>query len=351
VRVYLQLAQTKHQHEQALKLLRKTYEKTDTLSEQTDLWITKFHALPSTNTAIALKGDTVIGAITLFGESPFRLPCENKNKMDLSQHNLGARVAEISAPGFLEKPSDDLLFALHHFINCFGASFCHYDAFVSTPGAEWQNFYQRNLGFETLSPQNDTKIFFRNARESEDYRKKVNNLQVEYFFPEKKFFLVAHQSMSAETLDYLFNQKSKLFDSLTDLEVRVLKNIFDHKDFSKVFPDRRITLPYRKEAQSRRFAMNCEGYLCRENGKKVQLQVLDVSREGIKIQTEDPISRTGTFPLTISIGVMKQAEVIAEVVWCDEVAQIAGLVVKSGCHNWKQLVEYLEKESSKIVAA
>jgi hypothetical protein len=351
VRVFLQLAQTKHQHEQALKLLRKTYEKNEKLSEKTDLWITKFHALPSTNTAIALRGDTVIGAITLFGGSPFRLPCENKFQMDLHQQNLEGRVAEISAPGFLEKPNDDLLFALHHFISCFGASFCHYDAFVSAPGSEWQTFNQRDLGFDTVSLTSKEKILFRNARESEDYRKKVKELQVEYFFPEKKFFLVAHQSMSADTLDYLFNQKSKLFESLTDIEVRVLKNIFDHKDFAHVFPERKLSLAFRKEPKSRRFPMNCEGYLCRENGKKVQLQVLDVSREGIKIQTEDPISRTGTFPLTISVGVMKQAEVIAEIVWCDEVAQIAGLVVKSGCNNWKQLVEYLEKESTKIVAA
>lgn len=348
MRIFLQLAQTQNQHEQALKLLKKAYP--DSPGAQ-DLWITKHHALPSTNTIVALDGDQVVGAITLFGENPFRLPCEQNNNLVSFQNSLGGRIAEVSVPGLKDPERIELAFALHHFINCFGASYCHYDAFVASPNNEWKNFYENELGYHPINTGNGETVFFRNARESADLRRMIREHQIEYFFPEKKFFLVAHQSMSPATLNHLFNQKTNLFSQLSDLEIRVLKNIYDHGDFANILPERKLSLPFKKEPKHRRFPMNCEGYLCRENGKKVQIQVLDVSKEGIKIQTEDPISRSGTFPLTISVGVMKQAEVIGEVVWSDDITQIYGLNIKSGCHHWKQLVDYLERESAKILAA
>ncbi len=347
MRIFLQLAQTKNQHEQALRLLKSTYRE----DSKDEIWLTKYHALPSTNTVIALDGEEVVGAISIFGESPFRLPCQQKVDLTAFQSSLGGRLAEISSPGLKNPQQIELVYALHHFVNCFGATYCHYDACVVTPDKAWKTIYEKELGYQPFPTGNGKILFFRNARESEDFRKKIHEHQVEYFFPEKKFFLVAHQSMDADTLNYLFNKKTKLFETLSDLELRMLKNIYDHGDFAAVLPDRKLSLPFKKEPKHRRFPMNCEGYLCRENGKKVQLQVLDVSREGIKIQTEDPISRSGTFPLTISGGVMKQAEVIAEVVWSDDVAQMYGLTVKSGCKQWNQLVEYLEKEAAKILAA
>ncbi len=353
MRISVQLARTKEQYEQAFKLLQTSHQKVGFAHKGMveDLWLLKQHALPSSNTIIALEKNKVVGALTLFGESAFRLPLEEEVDLSSFREDLSGRLAEIS---LVSAQSDDrnVLLALHHFALCFGATYCHYDAFVTKVPQAWSGDYLKNFGYEplTIKEKLNGATFYRNAREGNDLQKQISkDVQVEYHYPEKKFFLVAHQSIEANTLDYLFNQKTQLFDGLTDLELRVLKNFYDHGDFAKVLPNRSLNMPLKKTPKYRRFPMNCEGYLCLADGKRIHLQVLDVSREGIKIHTEENLP-DGVYPLTLSIGIMKQAEVIANTIWSDDIAQISGLSVKSGDNNWQQLIEYLEQESLKTAA-
>lgn len=350
MRVSVQLAHTKEQYEQAFRLLQRSRKQLGFSSEnENDLWVTKHHALPCTNTIVALRGGEVVGAITLFGESAFRLPLEEQADLSAFRHNLNGRVAEFSVVG-CDQRDRDVLLALYHYALCFGSMYCHYDAFVTHVPQAWAREYAELLQYEPLLLKEKLPgmAFYRSARDGADFREALDG-DFEFRFPEKKFFLVAHQSIEPKTLDYLFNQKTQLFENLTDLELRVLKNFYDHGDFAKVLPDRRLQLPFKKVPQSRRFAMNCEGYLCLGDGRRMHLQVLDVSREGLKIRTEDALP-AGVYPLTLSIGITKQAEVIAATVWVDEMAQIAGLSVKSGDKNWLKLIEYLEQESLRVAA-
>ena len=354
MRIRVQLAHTKDEYESAFTLLQKGRKNLGLPTPPGDLWVTKQHALPSTNTFVALDGHKVVGAISLFGESAFRLPLEEQADLTAFRANLAGRIAEFSVAGF-ECPvahEKDVLLALYHFGLCFGSSYCHYDAFITQAPWEWADRFREVLQYEPLLLKEKVPglTLFRSAREGADFRREFSpDFSAEFRFPEKKFFLVAHQSIEASTLDYLFNGRTDLFTRLSDLEIRVLKNIYDHGEFACIMPDRKLTLPFKQLPKHRRFPMNCDGYLCRADGRRINLQVIDVSREGIKIRASDPLPR-GDYPLTLQIGVMKQSEIIARTVWVDEEAHISGLVVKSGDKKWAQLIEYLEREHLSLAA-
>ena len=350
MQISVQLARTKEEYEQALALLhggRRELGFSQQPEDQEGLWLTKHHALPSTNTIVALKDGAVIGALTLFGESAFRLPLEEQADLSSFRQNLEGRVAEFSVPGLRDefRQNRDVLLALYHYALCFGSTYCNYDAFVTQVPEPFAERYRSLLRYEPLLLKEKIPgiAFYRSAREGADFRRAFSpDFEASFQFPERKFFLVAHQSLDPKVLNYLFNQRTRLFDRLTDLELRVLKNYYAHGEYAKLLPERPLRIPFKKIPLHRRFPMNCEGHLCRGNGHRVTLQVLDASREGMKVRAGEALKINTVYPVTIEIGIKRHAEVIAIAVWVDEEAQIAGLQVKSGDKNWESLIEYLE---------
>lgn len=348
------LAQTKEEFLEAFALMeRGQVARGGKPTPGTDgLWLLKQHALPTTNVVVAKCEGQIVGALTLFGENPFRLPIESRFKLDDLRSDLEGRVAEISSVSLKDGWRDraDVTGALCHFAICFGATYCHYDAFV-TESPDSMAKEAEQLGYRKLDSKKGSAALWLDARLAPDHRKSVpDEVTVSYEFPEQKFFLVAHQNMGADVLSFLFRERTRIFQELNDLELRVLKSIYDYGEYAKALPERALHLPFEKFPRYRRFPMNCDGYLCSGKGERVHLLVLDVSREGLKVRVEEPLQMGKAYALTISVGVTKQSEIIASAIWVDKATQIAGLSLRSRDRNWDQLIEYLEKDFLKAAA-
>jgi hypothetical protein len=346
--ISVQLAQTKEEFIQAFTLLEKANIASGgkPIAGTDGLWLLKQHALPSSNVVVALSEGQVVGALTLFGENPFQLPIEENFNLDKLRTNLEGRVAEISRLGIHEawKNRHELQSALYHFAVCFGATYCHYDAFVTQSTEDWATEAAK-LGYRKLESKSAGVAMWMDARLAHDHRKNVpESVPVNYNFPEQKFFLVAHQNMSAEVLAFLFTQRTRLFNDMNDLELRVLKSVYDYGEYAKALPERVLHLPFEKFPRFRRFPMNCDAYICNGKGERMNLLVLDVSREGLKVRVEESLQNGKAYALTISVGVTKQAEIIASAIWVDKTSLIAGLSLRSRDKNWDELIEYLEKD-------
>ncbi len=301
-------------------------------------WLLKQHALPSTGTLIATAKGEVLGAICLFGESPFGLPIEAHHPLAGLRSQLTGRTAEISFPA-VKTGHEDLLLPLYQLALKFGSTFCLYEHFVTeVPTSAWKQL--ENSGF--LSELSRSKHIL--ALCSPILAESPLPCKVE--FPEYKFFRTAHQHMPPDVYAQLFPKE--FFEKLSDSELRVLKNIYDFSDYARSLPNRGLqvgTCP-----KSRRFPLSCEGYLVLAAGEKLHVLVLDVSRQGLKIRSEEPLEAGHSYPLNLSVGLMKQTELIASVIWVDELSQTAGLQVQSGDGNWQELLDYLETSGSKTVA-
>lgn len=346
--IRIHLAQTKVEFEEALSLLKDSRAIFEKENCRNGIWLLKQHALPSTNIIVASMQNKVIGAICLFGENPFQLPIEKKVDLTAFKENTEGRIAEISTPAIKPEFEDhlDLLLALYQFTVTFGSDYCHYDSFVTQTTEMWAEKFARLLQYQPLPVTEKIKgiALYLRPREGSDYRNQFSpNFSADFAFPEKKFFLVAHQNMSAEVIQYLFNEKTHLFKELTESELRIFKNIYDYGDFANVLPKLEETKKFLQLPKHRRFAMNCDGYLHGKSGEKIHMLASDVSRQGLKIKADEILKKGEIYALQLSIGVMKQTEVIAEVVWCNPDEGTAGLQVKNGDKNWNALIEYLEK--------
>jgi hypothetical protein len=351
--VTIRLAKTAPEFEAAFGLLQRAREAWGLAPpEPGKIWLVKHHALPATNTIVALRDGTVVAAICLFGESPYQLPVEGRLDLKAFRQNLEGRLAELSVPGFHAdyRCDRDLSLALYHFAVCFGTSYCHYDGFVTEAPLPWVA-EATELRFRRIyEPLDDRQIMFLDARaEGLDYRAHLSpGFQAEYQFPEKKFFLVAHQSMQPAVVNYLFNERTQLFSTLTDFDLRVLKNVYDWGEYAKILPARLLDMPEKKTPRFPRFPMNCEGFLVTEKGGREHVQLLDVSREGLKIRAASVPKPGASHVLTLFVGVNRKTELIATVVWVDYTAEMAGLEIRSSDQSWAQLIDYLEKDYLRV---
>jgi hypothetical protein len=350
--ITIHLAKTSAEFEGAFRLLQRAREESGLARPgERDLWLLKHHALPSTNTVVAMQAGRVIGALCLFGDSPFHLPVESQLDLKAFRRNLEGRLAELSLPGIDPEAPAGLLYALYHFAVCFGSSYCDYDGFVTEASLAWVRDHGEKLHYQRIfEPLRDRQLLFLNARnEKLDYRANAGpGCVAEFCFPEKKFFLVAHQSMPPEVVNYLFNERTKLFASLSDADLRVLKNVYDWGEYAKLLPNRDLHLPEKKTPRFPRFPMNCEGFLVTEDGSREHVHLLDVSREGLKLRMENAPDKGVSYVLTLYVGVKSKTELIARAMWIDTKAGIAGFEVKSGDASWKKLIDYLEKEGLSV---
>lgn len=350
----IRLAHSREEFEEAFRLLHlaRVEHGLEKPGAPNALWLTKHHALPSTNTIVALREGKVVAAACLFGESAYRLPMESHLDLHNFRENLEGRLAELSLPAFHPAHARDegLRLALFHFAFCFGASYCHYDGLVTEVPVAWAQEHSAELQYERIfEPMHGRQVLFLNAREGRDYRAKLPpGFRCDFQFPEKKFFLVAHQSMEPAVLDYLFNERTRLLSSLDDYELRVLKNIYDYGEYAKILPARALAMPEKKSPRFPRFPMNCEGFLVNSRGQRENVQVIDVSREGIKIRSDYAFDRGESYMLTVFVGVNKKTELIVRGIWADDAASISGLEVKSFDRAWGELIDYLEKDYLRV---
>ena len=346
----IKLAKTLQEFESAHRLLQRSREAWGFDPPETrDLWLLKQHALPTTITIIASQGEQVIGALSLFGDNPFLLPVETRLSLAAFRRNLEGRLGELSLPGLHPDFANDpnLLLGMLHFATCLASSHCHYDGVVMEATLPWGQQFAPALKLEKIfEPLEGRQLLFFNLRAgTKDYRTQMaKNFRVEYLFPEKKFFLVAQQCPTPEILDFLFNKKTLLFSSMSDGDLRIVRNVYDWGNYSKLFPQRPSPMADKKSQRYPRFPMSCEGFLVTETGGSEFVQLLDVSREGLKIRSNCAIKKGLSHVFTFFIGVNKKTEIIANAVWSDEASGISGLEICSADSSWDELLGYLEKE-------
>lgn len=346
--VSIRLAHTSAEFESAFALLQKSREqwKLSAPGEPGEIWLLKHHALPTTNTIIAVEGQQIIGALCLFGESPYLLPMESHMDLGPFREDFEGRLAEITIPGLAPDygENQELVAALFHFAHEFGAYHCQYNGLVLEAPPAWAAKFAATIGYENVyQPAPDRQVLFAKPVEGAPFTSP--NLPLNFEFPEKRYFLIAHQSMSPKVLDYLFNKRTQVFASLSDFDLRVLKNIYDYGEYSSKLPDTKSPLPEKKVPRHPRFPMNCEGFMISDDGERLHVQLLDVSREGLKLRSPEGIDNKASYMLTLVVGVNRKTELIARTVWADQQSRIAGLEIKSGDDNWIQLIDYLEKDS------
>lgn len=362
--LHFKLASSKADLESAFQLLHDGYVKHGQMKEDASgLWISKYQALPTSSTIIALWNKKVAGTISLIGDSALLLPIDTSFSLSkLRQTN--ARIAEISVLAFHEdfaEKKEMIIFPLFKYLFNYCWNAAGYDALVVAVPPAWQEFYQSIFCFEKLPVKAGAQTtsvglslnlhdaltrwseLYENKPDTQNLPKYLHTPDLEYFeYPDRKYFKSADQIMTPELLDYFFNQRTKIFAQLNKKELLVFQNLYGFGDYQDVIPKLEDPAPGGRP-RDRRFAVKCEGQIFITRDSSVPITVSDVSANGFRATLESPIAFSETCACTINIGIGKNAELIVRPAWTFNDYAVGFEVLGADAH-WKAFLAELIKE-------
>lgn len=347
--ITVRLAQSRSEFENALRLLyqsRQQWGYRNPGSGEQQLWVLKQHAVPGTKVIVALQAGQVVGALCVFGDGPFRLPVESHCDLTLLRRRVGGPIGELSLPALHPElgHAQDTQLMLYQFAFFLCSSQSEYRAFVSELPAAWVKRNAHLLKCETTqASMSGLRLLLLNARIGRDFRADLSGaLSAVFQFPEKKAVTQAEPPMPPEVMDHIFNERTQLFAHLNDFDLRLLKELYGSGGCAGILARQSVASPDPSHPRHPRFHLSCDGYFLSESGAREHLQVLDVSREGLKIFVSKPLGEGEPYALTVHVGARTSSELIASAVWTDVEAEVAGLRVHSSDRTWAELIAALE---------
>jgi hypothetical protein len=301
------VADTEEELRQAFELLHDAYVHEKLMDPHpSKMRVTKYHALPSTTTLIAIENDIVVGTVSLIRQSAFGLPL--KSIFELGSVPPGSRLAEVSALAIKKDHLHQrgrILFPLLKFL--FHYSYDHFGVshFVIAVNPKWIDFYTSILCFKKLSKKTVKNYSFVNGapavggilnlhRVSEEYYKYYNHRRREknlfaFFrdlecknmeFPLRKKGVISEPILTPELLYHFFVKKTDCLQAMTEKERAVLREMYDHPEYLKWIPADSVT-SFKNKRTGKRFETTLKGRLLLPQDRSTEIRVQAVSQDGI----------------------------------------------------------------------
>lgn len=291
-RLVLKIAETQEELEQCFALLHDAYVGAGFMKPSpSGLRATIYHALPSTTTLCAKYDGRVVGTLSLIRESVFGFPLQAI--FDLTDIRArGGNIAEVSAlavhPDF-RKTGGAILFPLMKFMYEYCTGFFDTRHLVIAVHPNRIEMYESLLFFERLEENKVDNYDFANGapaigaaldlrRAPSRYREVYGNKSARrnlyaYFvkvrlpnivLPTRRYYTTNDPVMTTELLDYFFNRRTQVFDSLSLRERLLLRSIYNLPEHEAMLPPvESDTRPGsepntgRKLRQHQRFSLSC----------------------------------------------------------------------------------------------
>jgi GNAT superfamily N-acetyltransferase len=342
-RLVLKIAETKEELEACFKLLHDAYVSSGFMKPApSGLRATIYHALPTTTTLCAKFDGQVVGTLSLIRESVFGFPLQAI--FDLKNVRAkGGKIAEVSAlavhPDF-RKTGGAILFPLMKFMYEYCTTFFDTRHLVIAVHPTRIEMYESLLFFKRLTENKVDNYDFANGapavgatldlrraprKYKQTYDKKPQRKNLYDYFvrtklpnivlPQRRYHTTNDPVMTAELLDYFFNQRTQVFEHLTDREKMLLQSIYDLPEHQAILPQ--MTDPPKSGAELRqhqRYSLKCPGnFLIQANGKvtAATLRVVELSIFGFLAHSDTEIPTRVWGDATIQLGNAEQSTVQA----------------------------------------
>lgn len=320
-RLVLKIAETREDLEACFRLLHDAYVGSGFMKpDPSGMRVTLYHALPTTTTLCAKFDGEVVGTISLIRESVFGFPLQAV--FDLSQVRAHTgHIAEVSAlavhPKF-RKTGGAILFPLMKFMYDYCTTFFDTRHLVIAVNPNRIEMYESLLFFDRLSENSVTNYDFANGAPAvgasldlyhapdifeRAYGRKTLRRNLHNYFvktvlpnivvPNRRYFTTNDPVMTADLLDYFFNQRTQVFSKLDSRKKYLLHSIYDLATYRSVLPDLASGVadqyPLR---QHQRYSVNCPGILHVQASKKhetYKLKVVELSEYGFQALSPAPL--------------------------------------------------------------
>ena len=342
-RLVLKIAETQEELESCFKLLHDAYVSSGFMKPApSGLRATIYHALPTTTTLCAKFDGAVVGTLSLIRESVFGFPLQAI--FDLKQIRArGGKIAEVSAlavhPDF-RKTGGAILFPLMKFMYEYCTTFFDTRHLVIAVHPTRIEMYESLLFFKRLAENKVDNYDFANGapavgasldlrraprkyKQTYDKKKRRKNLY-DYFvrtklpniiLPQRRYHTTNDPVMTTELLDYFFNQRTQVFEHLSNREKMLLHSIYDRPEHQKMLPQMTHEPASGKHLrQHQRYSLKCPGnFLLQSEGKAhaTTLRVVELSNFGFLAHCDTEIPTRVWGDATVQLGDREQSTVRA----------------------------------------
>lgn len=335
LRLELKIAESKQELEDCFRILHDAYVGSGFMKPDTSgMRITEYHALPTTTTLCAKYDGRVVGTISMIREGVFGFPLQAIFDLE-AVRTKGGNIAEISAlavhPEF-RKTGGAILFPLMKFMHQYCVEYFDTRHLVIAVNPEKIELYEALLFFERLQEMPVDRYDFANGAPAvgatldlrsaasvfkAGYKGCVDRKNLhKYFFqtnlkniklPPRRYHTTNDPVMTPELLNYFFNEKSQLFDSLSDRKKSLLWSIYSMVEYRRYLPmltgTGQATHPLRKH---QRYSIRCPAtvkFVDHEGERSFVLHIIEISLSGFQVESklELPLDRFGI--ATINLGV------------------------------------------------
>lgn len=320
-RLELKVADTREELEDCFKILHDAYVASGFMKPAASgMRVTIYHALPTTTTLCAKYDGRVVGTMSMIREGVFGFPLQSVFDLSELRANPG-QIAEISALAVhhdFRATGGAVLFPLMKFMYEYCTQFFDTRHLVIAVNPDKIELYESLLFFERLQESVVAEYDFANGapavgatldllhapmifRRVYGNRRSRKNLH-SYFvsrrlpnikLPRRKYYTTNDPVLTPATLDYFFNQRSQVFDSLDDRRRALLWSIYDQPEYRSVLPLlSQQALVEKITRRHQRFSLRCPAELrLSVNGeiRSYVITVIEISLTGFQAASQLPI--------------------------------------------------------------
>lgn len=367
------VAETESELEQAFKLLHDAYVSENLMTpHQSGLRVTKYHALPSTTTLIALENQTVVGTVSLIRQSSFGLPLESI--FDLSCAPTDSRVAEVSSLAIKKEYQSQrgrILFPLLKFLYHYSYEYFGVSHFVIAVNPKWIDFYTSVLLFSPLSKKVVENYSFVNGAPAvggilnlslaqkiyyQVYNKKPQKRNLSAFFqdlegknmefPLRKKGVISDPILSPKLLKTFFIDKTDCLSNMNDFELSVLRELYNHSDYLKLIPQPKV-VPLKKARKEKRFETSLQGRLLQPNNLSIRIIIRNVGLGGVGGIINSANTEAGPHRLLLNIEENRPCEVVGHFTWLNANGHF-GFKISEADPQWAYFIQNLDQQLIRI---
>jgi Acetyltransferase (GNAT) domain len=320
-RLTLKIAETKEELEACFRLLHDAYVASGFMKpDASGMRITIYHALPTTTTLCAKYDGEVVGTISLIRESVFGFPLQSVFDLQEIREKKG-RIAEVSALAVhsnFRNTGGMILFPLMKFMYEYCTTLFDTRHLVIAVHPNRIEMYESLLFFERLSATQVQSYAFANGAPAigasvdlyvapgifkRVYGKKSRRKNLYLYFlktrlrnilmPSRRYFTTNDPVMTAELLDYFFNQCTSIFQKMTQRERGLLHSIYNIAEYRQVLPafTAEVNL-HARQRMHQRYSLKCPGefsVLTSEKKETYALRVVELSDDGFLAYSKMPL--------------------------------------------------------------
>lgn len=317
-RLELKIADTKEELEACFRILHDAYVASGFMKpDPSGMRVTLYHALPTTTTLCAKYDGRVVGTISMIREGVFGFPLQSVFELEHVRAK-GGNIAEISAlavhPDF-RKTGGAILFPLMKFMHQYCTEYFDTRHIVIAVNPEKVELYEALLFFGRLQEKVVDNYDFANGAPAigaeldlkyageifkVGYRGRPARKNLHHYFfqhqlpniklPARRYFTTNDPVMTPELLDYFFNVKTKVFDSMDDRKKSLLWSIYN------TLPEYRSVLPLLESSvieghplrQHQRYSIRCPASVSfdtPDGGRTFVVNVIELSLMGFQAES------------------------------------------------------------------